>query len=118
MDATQRRKLVRENLDVAREILQSKLNDADSLPEQAIVIPMSLLADGKVPLTQSRWQVLLQVRNHGQYKRLQDLAEDLGRGKHRVSKDVDALAGLGLLHKHRNGREVMVEADRREIRVA
>ena len=118
MDAKQRRKLVRENLDIASDIIQRKLKDPKSLPNHAIIIPMSLLADGKVPLTQGRWQVLLQVRNHGKYKRIQDLAEDLGRGKHRVSKDVDALAGLGLLHKHKNGRETMVEADRREIMVA
>lgn len=118
MDATQRRKLVRENLDLASEIIQRKLKDPKAFPDQALIIPMSLLAAGKVPLTQSRWQLLLQVRNHGQYKRLQDLAEDLGRGKHRVSKDVDALAGLGLLHKHKKGRETMVEADRREIVVA
>ena len=118
MDPTQRRKLIRENLDLAEAILQRKLKDPKSLPEHALVIPMSLLADGKIPLTRSRWQLLLQVRNHGKYKRLQDLAEDLGRGKHRVSKDVDALAGLGLLHKQKNGRETMVEADQRKIMVA
>jgi DNA-binding MarR family transcriptional regulator len=118
MDATQRRKLVRQNLDVAHDVLQRMLNDPDAFPKRSLVIPMSLLADARVPLTPSRWQVLMQVRSHGQYKRLQDLADDLGRGKHRVSKDVDVLATLGLLRKHKQGREMSVEADSREILVA
>lgn len=118
MGAKQRKHMIEENLDVAEDYLQQKLRDPTSLPDGALVIPMSLLAEGKNGLTQARWQVLQQIRSHGRYARIQDLADALGRGKHRVSKDVDALASLGLVHKQKKGRETAIRPDPRQIMVA
>ena len=118
MDKKDRTKLIRGNLDVAERYLQRVLENPSSLSERQVVIPMSLMAGDASLLTQSRWRILLQLRNHGTYDRLQDLADALGRGKHRVSKDVEVLAKLGLLHKEKRGRETAVTPDERPIVVA
>ncbi len=110
--------LILDNLDVARRVIQQKLDDPASIPDGALVIPLSLLAGDYNLLTSSRWRVLLQLRSHGTYVRLQDLADALGRGKHRVSKDVDVLVNLGLVHKQKNGRETSIQPDARQIFVA
>jgi DNA-binding MarR family transcriptional regulator len=118
MEAKQRKRMIEDNLGVAETILQQKLRHPSSIPDEALVIPLSLLAGGKNPLTQSRWQVLLLLREHGAYNRIQDLADALGRGKHRVSKDLDILASLGLVHKKKKGRETSVQPDLRRILLA
>ncbi len=118
MDENKRRQLTRKNFEVAERVFLQKLRDPDSIPDGAIVIPMSLLATGTNALTPSRWQLLDEVRTHGAYESLQDLADALGRGKHRVSKDVDVLARFRLLHKAKQGREIRIWADLNNIIVA
>ncbi len=113
-----RKQLIGENLELAKRLLQRKLRDPSSLPESVLIVPLNLIAGSKNPLTTARWNVLRVLRAHGRYERIQDLADALGRGKHRVSKDVDVLASFGLVHKIKHGRETSVEADPREILVA
>lgn len=105
---------VNERLDLAHDIFQRALADPGAYPEHLIVIPLSLLAEGAV-LSPARLETLIRLRKMGGYDRLQDLADDLGRGKHRVSKDISALAGLGLVHKQRHGRQMHIEASGRPI---
>jgi DNA-binding MarR family transcriptional regulator len=113
-----RERLIAENLELAERLLQRKLRNPTSLPDNVLIVPLNLIAGPKNPLTTARWNVLRVLRAHGRYDRIQDLADALGRGKHRVSKDVDVLASFGLVHKTKHGRETSVEADPPEILVA
>lgn len=105
---------VGQRLDMAHDIFQRALAEPDAYPDHLIVIPLSLLAEGSL-LSPARLETLMRLRRHGGYERLQDLADDLGRGKHRVSKDISALASLGLVHKHRHGRQMHIAAVGRPI---
>lgn len=113
-----RERVIAENLELAERLLQRKLRNPTSLPDNVLIVPLNLIAGANNPLTTARWNVLRVLRAHGKYDRIQDLADALGRGKHRVSKDVDVLASFGLVHKTKHGRETSVEADPREILVA
>ena len=115
---TKRKQVIGENLDLTKRLLQRKLRDASSLPGNVLIVPLNLISGTQNPLTTARWNVLRVLRAHGRYNRIQDLADALGRSKHRVSKDVDVLASFGLVHKTKHGRETSVEADSREILVA
>lgn len=105
---------VNQRLDLAHGIFQRALLDPEAYPDHLIVIPLSLLAEGSL-LSPARLETLMRLRRSGGYERLQDLADDLGRGKHRVSKDISALATLGLVHKQRHGRRMHIQAVARPI---
>jgi len=118
MGKKERSELVRENLQVAERAILEKLARPDAFPAGAIVIPLRLLVGKKNALTPSRWAIIQKLRERGGYERLNDLAEALGRSKYRVSKDVDVLTGLGLVHKVRHGKRVAIRPDPRTIVVA
>ena len=115
MEADTEAGLIEQNLELARQIIHAALDDPDVFPDDLLVIPMNLLAGSDGLLTPARFEVLLKVREHGSFDRLQDLADSLGRGKHRVSKDIDALTALGLIRKERRGRTLRLTADNRPI---
>lgn len=112
---TETEQMITQNLSLAREVLQAVVAHPDAFPDNLLVIPMDLLSRGKGILTPARYEVLLAIRERGSFERLQDLADLLGRTKHRVSKDVNALTALGLIHKERHGRTTTITADQRPI---
>lgn len=113
------RKQVADNaLDLAAQHMRAILADPEGAPEKVTVIPITKMLGGPDGLTPARIALLIEIRSHGLYERIQDLADAMGRDKHAVSKDVDVLARHGLVHKHRKGRSVAIEADGRPIILA
>lgn len=118
MDA--RKRLIDQNIETAWAHMRSVLADPASAPDHLTVIPLSILtlAGGRNGLTPGRVSLLAQLRAHGEYGRMQDLADAVGRDKFAVSKDIDVLSMLGLVHKRRTGRTVAIAADARPIMLA
>lgn len=115
MDRTQ---VADKALDLAEQHMQAILADPAGAPDKVTILPIATMLGGPGGLTPARIALLIEIRSHGTYERMQSLAEAMGRDKHAVSKDVDVLVHHGLVHKQRKGRTVAIEADRRPIILA
>lgn len=113
-----RKQVANHALDIAEKAMQQLLADPSGAPDKLTIIPMTTLMGGKDGLTPSRIALFIEIRAHGVYQRVQELADAVGRDKYAVSKDVDVLALHGLVHKHKRGRTVAIEADTRPIVLA
>lgn len=111
MEKTAKQRMMERHLDLFEYFAQQMLANPDAAPDRLTIIPLALLAEGTGGLTPGRLALLIEVRSHGTYARMQDLADALGRDKFAVSKDVEVLANLGLVHKRRIGRQVSITPD-------
>lgn len=113
-----RKQVADKALDLAEQSLKAILANPKAAPDKVTIIPLTTMLGGKDGLTPARIALFIEVRSHGPYDQLQDLADAVGRDKHAVSKDLDVLAAHDLVHKHRVGRNLMIEADERPIMLA
>ena len=118
MDAKSRKEVIERNLEIAEHFMQQVLANPSAAADKLTVIPLAAMAGGKTGLTPSRLALLIELRSHGEYGRMHDLAKAVGRDKFAVSKDIDVLADLGLVHKQRKGRTVAISPDTRPIMLA
>jgi hypothetical protein len=102
-------------LDLLEQSLLGILANPEAAPEHVTIIPIAKMLGGKDGLTPSRIALFIEIRSHGPYGQLQELAHAVGRDKHVVSKDVDILAAHHLVHKRKTGRTITIEADARPI---
>ena len=113
-----RKQVADKALDLAEQHMQAILANPAGAPDKVTIIPITKMLGGPDGLTPARIALFIEIRSHGIYAQIQDLADAMGRDKHAVSKDVDVLVHHGLVHKHKKGRSVSIEADARPIILA
>lgn len=83
------------------------------------MIPLRLLVTGGPgPLSRQRMRLLLELKRHGGYESVSELAEAVGRPRSRVSQDLELLAQLNLVQAERDGRVRRVKPGAKEIVIA
>ncbi|MEK6976536.1 MAG: hypothetical protein AABY18_09370 [Candidatus Thermoplasmatota archaeon] len=105
-------------LDLAEQQMLALLANPAGAPDRLTIIPILTMLGGPNGLTPARIALFIEIRSHGIYEQIQELADAMGRDKHAVSKDVDVLVHHGLVHKQKKGRTVTIEADKRPIFLA
>ena len=98
----------------SRRIAHYMVDHAEAFREPMIIVPIEQLALDAV-LSPERVRLLQEVRAHGPFERLDDLAAALGRSKARTSQDVAMLERHGMLICKRAGRTKRIAADPRPI---
>lgn len=94
----------------------SLLREAHREPEafrgDLLVIPLKQLVEGDVePLSRERLRLLMELRDHGPFDSVTELAEALDRPRSRVSQDLEVLGRMNLIARKKQGR-------RRQVRTA
>lgn len=112
-----RSRQVRRNLRRAFALARDVVQHPEAYPERFVAIPLEPETVRRL-LSTERVRLLRQLRDEGPFDSVGELAEALRREPTRVSRDVSALAGAGLVVVERHGKRKRVRAPRRPIVLA
>ena len=103
-------------IDRAFDVFKDVMEHPEKYPADAIVVPIqALVSEKQTPFSKQRLRLLMEIRNHGAYESLDEVAAHLHREKTRVSKDVTFLEQMGLVKSTRVGRNKRLVATKRQI---
>jgi len=105
-----------ENLDQALEFVQRAFTEPDKYPDDLLVVPLSSDVFGL--FTPERVRLIQYLRTHGAIASLSELAAKLHRDVAQVSRDVNRLAGVGLVRLESHGKSKRIVGTKRAILVA